>query len=282
MTRIAEAVTALLEGAPVSQVVEGTIEDLRKGHKGHFFDPDTMKFFKSRVHGTTYEGPGGTHFVTSEQTPSWGGGAGRRRYSVRRVDPETGSIRKAGEFLGYKTRAQAHGAARAAAAKAPKPRPEQVGDASRVLEATQQSKRQYIIRHPHARDDETGEPLYWSNKIGWVDRKSATKFPHTKFNLPTIGHPATTPQPEWEPLGEARSTGSIPCYPCRGRGLQLLQPGEPCPACFGSGQVADDARKLKGVMECPDCGGESKRISGNDFRCLQCGVKHDSEGFVQR
>lgn len=25
-------------------------------------------------------------------------------------------------------------------------------------------------------DDETGQPLYWNNKLGWVDRVSATRF----------------------------------------------------------------------------------------------------------
>jgi hypothetical protein len=36
-------------------------------------------------------------------------------------------------------------------------------------------------------DDETGEPLYWSNEDGWVDRESATPFTPAEaevFQLP--------------------------------------------------------------------------------------------------
>lgn len=195
MAHIADAVTALIEGAPVAQVVEGTIEDIRKGHKGHFFDPSTMKFFKSRVHGTTYEGPGGTHFVTSEQTPSWGGGSGRRRFSVRRVDPETGMIRKAGEFLGYKTRAQAHSAARAAAAKAPKARPEQIGDVSKVTEAVRVQNINRSIRV--SREPATGAisaggaydaPLDW-NRSRPAPRPASAR--NVNFNVRTVHEPST-------------------------------------------------------------------------------------------
>ena len=67
----------------------------------YWFEPGTMRFFRSRVSETVY--PGG-YFVTSEQGPN-----GVRRYSVRQcVD---GSISTVGEFQAYQTAAQAHRAA---------------------------------------------------------------------------------------------------------------------------------------------------------------------------
>jgi len=40
------------------------------------------------------------------------------------------------------------------------------------------------------RDDETGEPLWWNNQIGWVDKSLADEFDDTdkrEFNLPIGG-----------------------------------------------------------------------------------------------
>lgn len=34
----------------------------------------------------------------------------------------------------------------------------------------------YVIYSEEERDDETNEPLYWSNELGWVDITDATKF----------------------------------------------------------------------------------------------------------
>jgi hypothetical protein len=33
-----------------------------------------------------------------------------------------------------------------------------------------------VVQSRTEKDDETGEPLYWNNKIGWVDKKNATRF----------------------------------------------------------------------------------------------------------
>ena len=41
-----------------------------------------------------------------------------------------------------------------------------------------------------ARDDATGEPLWWNNQIGWVDKSLADEFDDTdklEFNLPIGG-----------------------------------------------------------------------------------------------
>ena len=75
----------------------------------HWFDPDTMRFFRTSLPRHGYRGPGGTYFVTSEQMPRM-----PRLYSVRRlVGP--GRIETVGEFCGYRTSAAATRAAKRAA-----------------------------------------------------------------------------------------------------------------------------------------------------------------------
>jgi hypothetical protein len=59
----------------------------------HFFDRDSMKFFRSRAIPTLYTGPGGVYFVTSEEGPS-----NHRRFTVRRYNPATADIDTMGEF----------------------------------------------------------------------------------------------------------------------------------------------------------------------------------------
>lgn len=49
----------------------------------------------------------------------------------------------------------------------------------------------WAIQHEKERDDVTGEPLYWSNKLGWVTGTDATYFTDeeaSKYNLPTGGN----------------------------------------------------------------------------------------------
>lgn len=48
----------------------------------HWFDPGTMRFFRSRLHGEPIHGPNGIYFVTSEVPPHSG-----RMYTVRGFDP---------------------------------------------------------------------------------------------------------------------------------------------------------------------------------------------------
>lgn len=75
----------------------------RRGH--HFFDEDTMRFFKSRILDGVY---GGRFFVTSEKGPD-----NVRRYTVREAKAD-GSVDTYGDFQDYATAAQAKGAARRA------------------------------------------------------------------------------------------------------------------------------------------------------------------------
>ena len=75
----------------------------------HWFDPDTMRFFKTQMGRWGYRGPGGTYFVSSEQGPRM-----PRKYTVRRL-AGPGRIDTVGVFGGYKTGAAATRAAKRAA-----------------------------------------------------------------------------------------------------------------------------------------------------------------------
>jgi hypothetical protein len=82
------------------------IEDLKKHYermnpgRAHWFSPDTLRFFKSRISETLlYYNHSLVYFFTTERGPS-----GIRRASIRTYDPTTGSIDTIGlGFQGYKT-----------------------------------------------------------------------------------------------------------------------------------------------------------------------------------
>jgi hypothetical protein len=60
---------------------------------GHFFDPDTMRFFRSRIGAVRHKKNSNIiFFVTSEKPPH-----GDRMFSVRRME-EDGDINTVGEF----------------------------------------------------------------------------------------------------------------------------------------------------------------------------------------
>ena len=72
----------------------------------HFFDADTMRFFKSRLLEVFPSNKqNATYFVTSEQGPN-----NVRAYSVRKF--ASCKVNTVGEFQGYATAAQAKAAAR--------------------------------------------------------------------------------------------------------------------------------------------------------------------------
>jgi hypothetical protein len=81
----------------------------------HWFEPATLRAFRSRILASVYHGGGGVFFVSSEQLDSWTGVEAPRRYTVRQFHPETGNISKVGEFNAL-TRARAITAAKRAAA----------------------------------------------------------------------------------------------------------------------------------------------------------------------
>lgn len=74
---------------------------------GHWFEPDTLRFFKSRISegfSTKWEN---VYFVTSEKGPH-----GPRAYSVRRLRAVSGHIDTIGPFMAYSTRSSAMASAR--------------------------------------------------------------------------------------------------------------------------------------------------------------------------
>jgi hypothetical protein len=82
----------------------------------HFFEPETLRFFRSRiVSQSPHQGPGGIYFVTSERFVLSSGPAKPRRYTVREFNPETGDIVTHGRFQQYKSAQKAREAAERAA-----------------------------------------------------------------------------------------------------------------------------------------------------------------------
>lgn len=59
----------------------------------YFFQPSTMRFFRSRVLERVYNGIGGHYFVTSERYSGCD-----RYYTVRSFNPKSGSIDTVGGF----------------------------------------------------------------------------------------------------------------------------------------------------------------------------------------
>jgi len=59
----------------------------------HFFDPSSMRFFKSRVLDEVYQGPGGIYFITSERYDTE-----PRKFTVRQFHPEDADITTVSEF----------------------------------------------------------------------------------------------------------------------------------------------------------------------------------------
>ncbi len=89
-----------------------TIDQIKAANKAagyHWFSPETLRFFGSRILPTVYAG---NVFITSDFT---GFDRTERAYTVRQFIPETGKIDTvAAGFLAYATRSKAVKAARAA------------------------------------------------------------------------------------------------------------------------------------------------------------------------
>lgn len=75
-------------------------ENERSGH--HWFKPETLRYFGSRIGRTVY---GGRYFISSEQD-AYGAWNGRRLYTIRMANAD-GTIETVGEFGQYKTAAAA-------------------------------------------------------------------------------------------------------------------------------------------------------------------------------
>lgn len=71
------------------------VKEANKKNGYHFFDKETMKFFRSTIVSDLIAGQ---YFITSEVNPE-----GERSYSVRVVS-ENGRVQRMGDFPGYKTK----------------------------------------------------------------------------------------------------------------------------------------------------------------------------------
>ena len=69
------------------------VSDLERKHVGHFFDKDTMRFFKSKVINEVFPSTKEVFFVTSEIDPS-----GVKAFTVRKLNLESKRIETVGEF----------------------------------------------------------------------------------------------------------------------------------------------------------------------------------------
>lgn len=77
------------------------------GEGRHWFDTDTMRFFRCRLPDGGYQASNGRiYFVTSEKGPD-----GIRAYSVRCLKEPRGTIETIGSFQQYRSRSGANSAA---------------------------------------------------------------------------------------------------------------------------------------------------------------------------
>lgn len=86
------------------------IARLNREAGGHWFDPDTLRFFSSIIMPKVFHGPCGVFFVSSERISE----SGDRSYSVRRFVPESAAVESTDER--HDSRAAAYCAARRMAA----------------------------------------------------------------------------------------------------------------------------------------------------------------------
>lgn len=89
---------------PVEKMTVGAIKAVNRAHGCHFFDRDTMHFFRSKVHGAGYVHGDRVLFVTSEQFVNERSDFREpRKYTVRIMSLETGDVDKIGTFQGHAT-----------------------------------------------------------------------------------------------------------------------------------------------------------------------------------
>lgn len=72
-----------------------TIMEIIQKHKdsgGHFFDKDTVRFFRSKCYPEVF----GNYFITSEISPDE-----EMRYTIRKFSDLDGSIDTVGQFFSY-------------------------------------------------------------------------------------------------------------------------------------------------------------------------------------
>lgn len=91
------------------------IQDEMRAAGSHWWDPDTMRFWGTRVCGPVYQGDDGIFFVTSEWDGPHGKECGLRAYTVRSYTPATHDVGTVGEMGQYDDRRTAQRAAKRSA-----------------------------------------------------------------------------------------------------------------------------------------------------------------------
>ena len=79
------------------------VRDVESKAKGHFFEPNAMRFFNSRLVDEVFPSRGKVYFVTSEKFDH----KSPRMFTVRVLDLESRGIETVGEFQAYSSRTQA-------------------------------------------------------------------------------------------------------------------------------------------------------------------------------
>lgn len=83
--------------APGSRIPMHEVRSHARASGSHWFDPDTMRGFGSRIPDAARIGPDGrAYFISSEQDRRYDGSTGawdgRRRYTLRAYNPATGIV----------------------------------------------------------------------------------------------------------------------------------------------------------------------------------------------
>ena len=84
-----------------------SISDVKRHHDGHWFSPETMRFFSSKVSDVVYPGVENVFFVSSEQFKSYSFDC-PRKFTVRKFNIKTKDINTVGEFNEIESRKIAH------------------------------------------------------------------------------------------------------------------------------------------------------------------------------
>ena len=91
-------------GFRVKTIPMSQIKRLNKKRGQFWFNPDTLRFFKSRLPDTAIKVGEKAYFVSSEQNEE----DDPRLYSIRVCDLQTGRVNTVGEFQQYRTSEAAH------------------------------------------------------------------------------------------------------------------------------------------------------------------------------
>lgn len=160
------------------------------GSGSHWFDRDTLRWFRCRVGEKVYQGPGGVYFVTSEKGPFE---HSKRAYTVRQFHPQDNGIDTVGEFNEL-TRAAAHSQAAELAAT---PLDQQFTRAMLALDlaVTGANKKNHRTQYGTAAEAAAGAVLYLSD--GGYTRCKAGEYDGGGFYLELIQTGTTDRRGEW-------------------------------------------------------------------------------------